>query len=253
MSALPTLSAPKIDVTTKLVSSLKELIQSGELSPGCKLPPERELALRFGVSRPSLRQALKVLEIMGVLHQRVGDGTYLSSSAGAILSEPMEFLVLIDGISHLELFEARMIVEPELAARAAERATAEDITTLRKILVDMQSDLNDRKHTTECDVAFHDAIFRTAGNRVCRQMFGTINRSVLRSIQRGAQRADLDRVCRAHQAIYEAIASRDPEGARHQMAQHLKEARAVFLRETTEAATAASAAGATRSTKFKRK
>ena len=234
MSALALPTVPKTDVTTKLVASFKELIQSGKLFPGCKLPSERELARRFGVSRPSLRQALKVLQIMGVLHQRVGDGTYLSANASTLLGEPIEFLVLLDGISHLELFEARMIVEPELAARASERATAEDITSFRRILKDMQASMGDRKRATECDVEFHDAIFRAAGNRVCRQMFGTIHRAVLNSILRVSVRADLEQVFRAHTAIYEAIAGRDPEQARQSMIRHLVEARALFLRETDQ-------------------
>lgn len=230
------LAAPagKTDLTTKLVAILKSLIAEGKLLPGCRLPPERELALEFGVSRPSLRQALKVLEIMGVLSQRVGDGTYLSSNASAILSEPMEFLVLIDGISHLELFEARMIVEPELAARAAERATGEDVTAIRKVLGEMERSLDDRERTIERDVAFHDLIFRAAGNRVCRQMFSVIHRAMLTSIARLSLRADLEEVFAAHQAIYTAIAQRKPDEARRAMAEHLRVARGLFLRESGE-------------------
>src|ERR1700730_7679056 len=118
------------DVTMKLLTSFKDLIGSGALSPGCKLPPERKLAQQFGISRPSLRQALKVLNIMGVLSQKVGDGTYLNQDASMILKEPLEFLLLLDGISHHELFEARLMVEPELAARAAESANIVALGTL---------------------------------------------------------------------------------------------------------------------------
>ena len=71
-------------VTARLVSDVKQMIASGVLAPGSKLPPERELAKNFGVNRASLRQVLKVLEIMGVLSQRVGDGTYLNDSAESI-------------------------------------------------------------------------------------------------------------------------------------------------------------------------
>ena len=155
--------APKTDLTTKLIASFKAMISKGDLVPGCRLPSERELSLQLGVSRPSLRQALKVLEIMGELSQRVGDGTYLSSNASTILSEPIEFLVLMDGMSHLELFEARMIVEPELAARAAERATAEDITILTRILEEAGGRRSDRAFEIQQDLAFHDAIFHESG------------------------------------------------------------------------------------------
>ena len=114
-------------VTAKLIRNIKQMISKGTVAPGSKFPPERELAKEFGVNRASLRQALKVLEIMGVITQRVGDGTYLSATAESLLNEPMEFLILLDDLSHHELFETRMIVEPELAARAAERATVEDL------------------------------------------------------------------------------------------------------------------------------
>jgi len=219
----------KGDVTTKLVTALKTMISDGTLSPGIKLPSERELSQKFGVSRPSLRQALKVLEIMGVLSQRVGDGTYLSTNASAILSEPMEFLVLLDGISHLELFEARMIVEPELAARAAARATAEDISILQRLIAEMETRINERGRQVELDIAFHDEIFRTAGNRVCRQMFSVIHRGILTSISRLSQRARLEEVVSEHKAICNAISRRNPDQARANMTEHLQKARSLFL------------------------
>jgi GntR family transcriptional repressor for pyruvate dehydrogenase complex len=126
--------APQQDsrVTARLISTIKELISSGTIPPGGKFPPERELAKELKVNRASLRQVMKVLEIMGVLTQRVGDGTYLSASSESILKEPLEFMVLIDDISPAELFETRAIVEPELAARAALRSTSEDLAKLRQ-------------------------------------------------------------------------------------------------------------------------
>src|SRR5271165_3039289 len=102
-------------VTARLLSELKLMMSTGEVTPGTRLPPERELARRFGVNRGSLRQVLKVLEIMGVLTQRVGDGTYLNASAETILNEPLDFLIALDDLTHYELFETRLIVEPELA------------------------------------------------------------------------------------------------------------------------------------------
>jgi GntR family transcriptional regulator, transcriptional repressor for pyruvate dehydrogenase complex len=98
-------------ITAKILEKIKRLISTGAVVPGGKFPPERELAKEFGVNRASLRQALKVLEIMGVLAQRVGDGTYLSASAESTLKEPVDFLILLDDLSHHELFETRMIVE----------------------------------------------------------------------------------------------------------------------------------------------
>src|SRR5580704_39479 len=145
-------------VTGKLIARFKDLLASGALKPGEHLPPERDLAVQFGVSRSSLRQALKVLESMGIVVQRVGHGTSLNSNATAILSEPFEFLVLIDGISIFELHEARMIVEPELAARAAERATLEHLSTLKKSIEVMKKTGSDPARRTEQDLLFHSTI-----------------------------------------------------------------------------------------------
>src|SRR5665213_2484133 len=121
-------------VTARIIGRIKGLIVAGEIRPGSKLPPERKLALTFGANRASVRQVLKVLEIMGVLSQHVGDGTYLSESAETILNEPIDFLVLLDDLSQHELFETRLMMEPELTARAAERATAEDLSALRNAI-----------------------------------------------------------------------------------------------------------------------
>ena len=117
----------KDDITYWLVLRFQQLLSDGVLKPGTRLPSERELAGKFGVARSSLRQALKVLEVMGVITQRVGDGSYLNNDASAVLSVPMDFLFLLDDTSVQELVEMRLIVEPALAARAAERATPADI------------------------------------------------------------------------------------------------------------------------------
>src|SRR5690606_28313344 len=102
-----------------------------------------ELAEMVGVSRSSLRQALKVLVSMGVITQRVGSGTRLNPAAASILAEPLQFLILLDGITFEELMEARLIVEPKLAARAAERATADDVKALKRAIARMEENAKD--------------------------------------------------------------------------------------------------------------
>jgi len=89
-------SANSRDLTTTLVSGLKKMIADGDLHHGARLPPERDLAKRFSVNRASVRHALKALEVMGVVRQRVGDGTYLMQDASTALSAPMEFLLLVE-------------------------------------------------------------------------------------------------------------------------------------------------------------
>jgi GntR family transcriptional regulator, transcriptional repressor for pyruvate dehydrogenase complex len=220
----------KEDVTATLIGVFKRLISEGSLAPGHRLPSERELAEMFGVSRSSLRQALKVLEIMGVISQRVGDGTYLNTAAPSILAEPMEFLILLDGLSFHELMEARLIVEPELAARAAARATTEDIAELREALAEMEDNQEDHARFTEYDLLFHKTIFRIAGNRVCTLMFTVVHQSLERLIQMTSKLVEPNHTLQLHRRIFVAIRRHDADEARRRMTEHLEDARELFKR-----------------------
>jgi GntR family transcriptional regulator, transcriptional repressor for pyruvate dehydrogenase complex len=215
-----------------LISEIKGMIASGVLGPGSRLPAERDLAKQFHVNRASVRQVLKVLETMGVLTQRVGDGTYLSTSAEAILNEPLDFLVLLDDLSHHELFETRLIVEPELAARAAERSTAEDLLALRAAVTEMQNSSNTEERLA-ADMAFHDAIFRASGNRICQLLFKRIHRTVLSSMSHLSNRVSLDQPLSFHKRIYTAIRARDAEAARKAMREHILDARSLLSQKST--------------------
>lgn len=211
-------------ITAKLIARIKHLIATGAIAPGSKFPPERELAKEFGVNRASVRQVLKVLEIMGVLSQRVGDGTYLSESAETILNEPIDFLVLLDDLSQHELFETRLMIEPELTARAAERATAEDIATLRNAIFAMERSKSTRERLN-ADMAFHEAIFRASGNRICHLLFKGIHRTLLMSMDQLSERVSLEHPLMFHRRIYAAIRERNPQAARQAMQEHITDAR----------------------------
>jgi GntR family transcriptional repressor for pyruvate dehydrogenase complex len=231
-SVLPSL-AGKGDVTVRLLAAFKSLISDGTLLPGSRLPAERDLADQFQVSRSSLRQALKALEIMGVVSQRVGDGTYVNT-APALLSEPMEFLILLNSISFEELMEARIIVEPELAARAATRATDEDLATLRREMTAMKESGASHSSITEHDLLFHQAIFRAAGNRVCSILFSVVHQSLHDLIELTSRLVAVEHTVRLHQRIYSAIRRRDPEEARRRMAEHLLDAKELVTRANSQ-------------------
>jgi GntR family transcriptional repressor for pyruvate dehydrogenase complex len=211
------------NATGRLIAAFKQLISEGSLIPGCRLPAERELAESFGVARSTLRQALKVLEIMGVISQRVGDGTYLNPAAASILGQSMEFLILLDGISFQELMEARLVVEPELTARAAERATPADIAELSRVHRAMRESKDDEVRFVENDVLFHQTIFRIAGNRICSVMFTIIHQSVHKLVALTAQMVNPDHTLLLHRRILAAIRKNDPEGARQRMIEHLQD------------------------------
>jgi GntR family transcriptional repressor for pyruvate dehydrogenase complex len=210
-------------VTNRLLTTFNSLISQGVLLPGTKLPPERDLAARFGVSRSSLRHALKALEHTGVLYQRVGDGTYLRESCGEILSRPLELLIVLDGISVSELLETRLIVEPELAARAAERATSRDLEAIDLNIQAMRKEKDPQK-SADLDIAFHEAIFAASGNRLSQRIFPIIQRAMLKSIAITSALVDADHTLKFHQAIYQAIYRRESAAAREKMIAHLKDA-----------------------------
>jgi len=223
----------KQDLTSKLLATFKQLIAEGTLAPGARLPAEREMALNLNVSRGSLRQVLKMLEIMGVVSQRVGDGTYLNAAAPSILAEPLEFLILLDGISFEELMDARLIVEPELAARAAARATPELVERLRRSLLGMKHSGGDHEELIREDLRFHRTIFEMADNRVCSIMFSIVHQSLQGLMEVTSQMVGMEHTLKLHSRIYTAIRKSDPDEARARMAAHLIDAKGLLVRSYT--------------------
>jgi GntR family transcriptional regulator, transcriptional repressor for pyruvate dehydrogenase complex len=224
----------KDDLTNLLILRFQELMGEGLLAPGTKLPPERELASYFGVARSSLRPALKVLEIMGVITQRVGDGSYLNKDASSVLSVPMEFLFLLDDTSLQELTEMRLMIEPALAAKAAERASSQDIALLRQSIADFESSKQDRVRLVASDLLFHRAIFQASKNRLAGRLFYTIHRAMLNMIMVTSQLVEIEHTLEFHLPIMEAIEKRNPELAARLMTDHLIDARDLLLHNRQE-------------------
>ena len=219
----------KGDLTDWLILRFKQLISEGALTPGYKLPSERELSLTFGVSRTSLRPVMKVLKMMGVVTQRVGDGTYLSGDASSVLAEPMEFLFLLDETSSQELIETRLVVEPTLAAKAAERATPEQLIILRQTIAEIEAAGTDQFRIIEADLLFHRTILQSSGNRLFGRLFQVIHRSLLNMMMLTSQLVDRDHTLVFHKAIFAAIQQRDAAEAERHMRDHLIDARTLLL------------------------
>ncbi|HTF66606.1 MAG TPA: FadR/GntR family transcriptional regulator, partial [Edaphobacter sp.] len=207
-----------------LILRFQQMMSTGVLRPGTKLPPERELAAHFKVARSSLRPALKVLEIMGVIQQRVGDGSYLNRDASSVLTVPMEFLFLLDGTSVQELTELRFLMEPSLAAKAAERANSDDIAVLRQSIEDLEASEGDRVKLVASDLLFHRAIFEASGNSLTSRLFHTIHRAMLNMIMVTSQLVDLEHTVAFHKPILAAIEQRNAELASKLMTAHLTDA-----------------------------
>lgn len=224
------------DLTTTLVAGLKQMIADGDLHHGAKLPPERDLAKRFSVNRASVRQALKALEVMGVVRQRVGDGTYLTQDASATLSAPLDFLLLVDGITFSEVYEARRIFEPELAARAARRHTADELLHLEESFVDMKRHFESGSlaDVAACDQRFHRLIWEMAGNRVCLRMFVPLHRIMTDNFAVKWSIHDYSNAISTHAGILESIRAGDPEAARRHMNEHLNRAESIHVSQAKQ-------------------
>lgn len=139
----------------------------------------------------------------------------------------IDFLILIDDLSHHELFETRLIVKPELAARASERATAEDLVAMRKAIKDFEN-CQTTEERLNADMAFHECVFRAAGNRICHLLFRVVHRTLLTSMNQLAGRVELERPLQYHREIYSAIYNRDADAARRKMFAHISDAAALL-------------------------
>lgn len=229
--SLPQESPAKGDVTQGLITQFQQMLRDGKLIQGDRLPPERELAAHFNVARSSLRQALKVLEILGVITQRVGDGSYLNSDVAAILSVPLEFLFLLDDTTVEDLTELRLLMEPGLARLAALRASSEDIAMLRQSILDQENSSNDKLKLVSSDLLFHRAIFRASKNRTAGNLFHNIHRAMAKMMLVTSQLVELEHTLAFHKPIMHAIEEHDGDLASRLMKEHLEDARELLIGE----------------------
>ena len=209
-----------------VAEGILELIRTQGLGAGDRLPSARDLAARFAVATPTLREALRRLEATGTLDIRHGSGVYVRDPSRLILANPNHRGLEDDTILHL--LEARQLIEPHLAAKAAVECTDAQIAELRAILGRAGAALRDDAELTASNMAFHRAIAHDAGNPVLAEMLDTIveiygpeQQQILRLY--GDRRADHTE----HQEILAAVAARDPERAGSLMGSHLAGVRQV--------------------------
>jgi GntR family transcriptional repressor for pyruvate dehydrogenase complex len=216
---------PRHAVGVAAIDVIKRMILAGDLRPGEKLPPERELASALGVSRNSLREAIRSLVLMNVLQSRHGDGTYVSSLDPATLMEPVSFLLSLDPSALAHLFETRRILEAETAALAAERITDEEVDAIRKCLVGMKAKTGSREDFLQADMRMHELITLAAKNPLLTQLMRSITGLGLRSRMRTVQAPGItERVMHDHARILAALERRDSDGARQAMLDHIEHA-----------------------------
>jgi GntR family transcriptional regulator, transcriptional repressor for pyruvate dehydrogenase complex len=210
-------------VTDEAIEKIKGMIVAGELRPGDRLPREPDLAERLGLSRNSLREAVKALSLIRVLDVRQGDGTYVTSLAPGMLLDALSFVVDFHrDDTVLEFLEVRRILEPSATALAASRMTGEQIDELRAVLAEL-GDNPGIDALVANDLEFHRRIAEGAGNSVlCSLVDGLSGPTTRARIWRGlTQEGAVARTREQHNAIVEAIASRQPELARSWATVHI--------------------------------
>jgi GntR family transcriptional regulator, transcriptional repressor for pyruvate dehydrogenase complex len=212
-----------VAVTDEAIEKIKAMIVSGTLRAGDRLPKEADLAAELGLSRSSLREAVKALSLVNILDVRQGDGTYVTSLEPTLLLEALSFIVDFHrDATVLELLQVRRIIEPAATAMATERATDDEIDDLRKLLDSLGPDpaVDD---LIANDLEFHRRIAVSSGNSVLSSLVESMSAPTVRArVWRGLTQAGVGaRTVAEHRAILDAMASRDPEAARSWATVHI--------------------------------
>jgi len=208
-----------------IVERIRAMIEAGELAPGDRLPPERNLAATFGVSRSSLRQAFQALAERRILERRQGDGTYLLTGLDAAWSGDaiLDTMSEQSGFLH-DILEFRRIMEPRIAALAAQRITPEVIDRLKILVCDQQRALMAEREDSSLDAEFHQLLAANCGNRVIGQVMPLIQSIVNKSrsvwLQSSGRRRDS---VEGHLRIIDALEARDADAACTAMENHIAE------------------------------
>jgi GntR family transcriptional repressor for pyruvate dehydrogenase complex len=206
-----------------VISRFKDLIQQGLLAPGSRLPSERELASALGVSRPTLRQALKALQVLGIVRSRQGDGSYLAEMTGDVMRAPLDFAIALKGPAKRDLFETRQTLEVKLAALAAERRTDQDLAKLRAALDAMRQSAGIADQWCENDIRFHSCIVEAAKNAVMASIYEMLSNLLVQSRKDSVRLlTDYEASFHSHVRVYEAIERRDSPGASEAMVNHFR-------------------------------
>jgi len=209
------LGAKRQVLSEEIVEQILGDIVEGRLKPGDKLPSEKKLLEIYGVSRVSVREALRTLEIMNVIDIFQGKGAFVSSLDPGQLVEHLQFVFILDKSTVFSLFEARGILEPEIAALAAERASDEQIAQMKALLAE--------GFDARVDQQLHEKIAYATGNPILIRFITSISRIGEMSRQKTSTMPGVkERAHEQHQLLVEAIAAHDAAGARERMAEHLR-------------------------------
>lgn len=213
----------------EIVKQLVSLIETGQLNPGDKLPPERQLADELQVSRTAIREALRSMESMGYIESKVGGGTYIRAISLDNVLHPFSTVLSQNKKLIRELLEVRQILESQIALLAAKRATSDHIAAIQKTLDEMRTDIESGGIGLTGDNDFHNALAKAADNsamskllELCEELISKSRESTLR-IPGQPQKSLVD-----HEEIFEAVRNHDSELAQRLMNDHIVKAQENF-------------------------
>jgi DNA-binding FadR family transcriptional regulator len=226
----------------QVADQIRQVIVQGAFGPGSRLPPERELAVQFGVSRPSLREALIALEIQGIVETRIGSGLYVCAAV-----PPADAETLALGESPSELMQARMVLESSVIGLAAARATRQGLDRVKGCLDTMRYEMQRGAYPVETDRRFHVLIAELSGNSLVARMVGDLfdgrHEAISSHMARRSESTQGWQVAfQEHERIYQALEARDPQQAAAAMAMHLKVSQERWMERPTPASHASSSA-----------
>lgn len=207
-------------IPESIVAQIQERLERGEIKPGDQLPSERDLAEQLQVSRPSVREALRSLELLGVTESRPGGGTFIRVASPDALLRPLAALTRAHDLE--DILEVRALLEPALAALAAERANDADVVALRTILAEQEQKVSRREPFVEEDTRFHYLVAQSAKNELVLRMLGVIMDVLRASRDEWLQSPERARASlEGHRALLAAIEAHEAEAARAASAAHV--------------------------------
>lgn len=222
----------------KVRHQLVQMIASGQLTPGDRLKPERELAAEMGVSRNVVREAIRSLVDSNILEARQGAGVFVASLNIESLIEPLELVLALENATLHSLAEARLAIEPGIAAIAAQRGSKEDVTALEALIEESgASGPEDSERLLEIDVELHSRMVRMTENPFLIRIMESVgrmarsSRDFTNSVPRMREAAHAD-----HERIVAALSARDPDAARRAMAEHLGHVASILAEEEIDEA-----------------
>ena len=210
-------------VAEMVAKRILELVTSRALKSGDQLPPERELAEMLGVSRPSVREAIRGLSILGVVNSRQGGGAFISKLDGDALLGPIRFFLSIEEMNIRELYDARSLIEGDIARRASVNMDEAKLLALERLLEEQADMMNDAKAFRVSDFRFHETIWIGSGNAFLKRIGESLNSLGLEFRRRASENPGvLAQSLRDHWVLLDALKARDPGAAAEAAEQHMR-------------------------------